>query len=119
MLERVGAGRLQTFDAVLLAERQHAKAAAERLLGMAPLVQQSLDQHGAAGPNGGSARIQRVGVPPPRDFAVRRGRVRVDRCVPSLEGAVGVAGNALAALEDFAKKEALESAPFVFEWLVF
>ena len=63
-------------------------------------MQQPLNQHGATRPDGLCPCEQDVGVPA-GDVTVCSGHVRVDRRMAPLEGAVGVAGDALAALEDF------------------
>lgn len=63
VLERAGAGRLQSAGAILLPERQHAQAAAERLLRVLPLTQQPLHQHRAARTHRFGPRRQRLRVP--------------------------------------------------------
>ena len=98
VLEGARAGRLQPADTVLLPQRQHTQATAERLLRMLPLDQQPLYQHRAARAHGLCPRRQRLRVPAGH-LAVRRRHVRGHRRVAALEGALGVAGDALAALE--------------------
>ena len=80
------AGRLQSCEAILLPQRQHAQATTIGLLGMAPLAQQPFDQHRAArshsdGPRGQSVRVAAG------HFAVRQRHVRRYRRVTALEGA--------------------------------
>lgn len=96
--EGTGASRFKARHAILLAQGKHAKAATEGLLWVAPLVQQPLYQYRAAWPHGGSPRSEHVSIPASH-FAMCGGHVRINRGVPAFEGAVGMAGDALATLE--------------------
>ena len=98
VLERAYACRLQTQASELLPKTQHAEATAERLLRVAALLQQSLNQHLCTRPYRGRLAAQ-GSCRYASDCPVRRRHVRFDRCVPSLEGAVKMAGQARPAME--------------------